>query len=66
MLGSLTIHALSDVEGSEGVDCHESGELSTVTGASEHVLVEQEVSTEEDQSRLEVDDRRVLGSWHNS
>ena len=49
----------SNLEACEGVYGHEGGEVHAITGATEHILVEQEVGAEEDQSSFEVDHGRV-------
>lgn len=62
----LSIARLRNVERCEGVDRHEGSEVHAITRASEHVLVEHKVGTEEDQSCLEVDHGWVALAWCHS
>ena len=51
---------LGNLERSECVDRHEGREVHAVARATEHVLMEEEVGTEEDEHRLQVDNWGVL------
>jgi hypothetical protein len=67
--GSIVISAsnvggLSELIGGEEICEEEPAELQAAAVGTEHILVVEKVSTEEDQEALEVDDLRVLSGLH--
>ena len=58
--GDSDVGGLRELVGGEGVDEQEGRELQAVLVGAEHVLVVQEVSTEEEQQTLKVHDLREL------
>jgi hypothetical protein len=64
VVSTSNICGLSELIGGEEVCEEEPTELEAAAVGTEHVLVVEEVSTEEDQEALEVDDFRVLSGLH--
>lgn len=59
VLDRWCVKSFSNLEARADVHGHEGGEVHAIAGATEDILVEQEVGAEEDQSGLEVDQGRV-------
>ena len=64
VVGTSDVGGLSELIGGEEVCEEEPTELQAAAVGTEHVLVVEEVSTEEDQEALEVDDLWVLRGLH--
>ena len=64
VVGASNVGGLSELIGGEEVCEEEPAELQAAAVGTEHILVVEEVSTEEDQEALEVDDLWVLCGLH--
>ena len=60
--GSADVRGLSKLERGEGVHEEEAGELEAILVGAEHILVVEEVGSEEEQKTLEVHDLWVFCS----
>ncbi len=60
------VTGVSDLEGSAGVHEHKQCKLRATSYAAEHILVEEEVGSEENDQSLKVDHFGERRSWHES